>query len=121
MFFLNNSNNRSFGLNSLILNNNSWGHLIPIAEVGINIGKRLLENEVIKEIGSETVEAGLDMINKIADDVLTDKKGLQKSATDNFKDFKEKVRKSITKKRKSQPTDLEEKIAKKQKTFNLLD
>lgn len=120
MFFLNSSKKVNNGLSSLFLQPISWSHLEPFTKAGFEIGKTLLENDLVKEVGSEAVDAGIDMIENIANDVLNENKSLQEAASSNFKTFKNKLKTSISRKRKvksEQPVD----IKKNKRDFNLLD
>lgn len=124
MFFLRNSNKSNGGLSSLFSQPISWSQLQPAVKAGFEIGKTLLNNDLIKEVGSETVDAGIDMIENIANEVLNENKSLQESATTNFKDFKNKLKTSLNKKRKRKLDESEESFTdtkKKRGPFNLLD
>jgi len=44
---------------------------MPIAKVGLNAGKRVLQSDFVKNLSSKALDVGKDMVKNIAADVLT--------------------------------------------------
>jgi hypothetical protein len=99
--------------------------LIPIAKVGLRAGKRVLQSDFAKNLGSKALDVGKDMVKNIAADVLAGE-SFSNSASNEVDIAKKKIseairgsgRKSRSRKRKRIQFP---KKSRKRLRFNLLE
>lgn len=106
--------------------------LVPIAKAGANIGRRVLKSDFVRNLSSQALNVGKDMVKNIAADVI-EGKNFQESAENNInyakKNIAEALRGSgiihdsgnILGKRKKRSVSTNRKKMKMLKSFNLLD
>jgi hypothetical protein len=68
--------------------------LIPIAKVGLNAGKRVLQSDYVKNLGSKALSVGKEMVKNIASDVLAGQT-FKNSATNEINEAKKKLSEAI--------------------------
>lgn len=99
--------------------------LVPIAKAGANLGKRVLKSDFVRNLSTQALDVGKDMVKNIAADVLSGK-NFSDSAAEELNLAKKKVGEAIRgsgyRKRKNKSTKLTNRQAKKMiQHFNLLD
>lgn len=99
--------------------------LVPIAKAGANLGKRVLRSDFVKNLSSQALDVGKDMVKNIAADVLSGK-NFSEAADQELNVAKKKVGEAIRgsgRKRKiNTPNNHMLKSHKKRlQTFNLLE
>lgn len=68
--------------------------LVPIAKAGANLGRRVVNSDFVKNLSSQALNAGKDMVKNIAADVLTGK-NFSESAENELNIAKKKVGEAI--------------------------
>ncbi len=98
--------------------------LVPIAKAGAHLGKRVLRSDFVKNLSSQALDVGKDMVKNIAADVLSGKK-FTESAEQELNVAKKKVGEAIRgsgRKRRQRQKDIARSHKKMMlQHFNLLD
>ncbi len=104
--------------------------LMPIAKVGLRAGKRVLQSDFAKNLGSKALDVGKDMVKNIAADVLSGE-SFSNSAANEVNTAKKRIGEAIRgsgkKKRKRSANNkqpllmLKGKRGRKKLKFNLLE
>jgi len=97
--------------------------LIPIAKAGLNAGKRVLQSDFARNLGSKAFDVGKDMVKNIASDVLAGQ-AFKTTASNEINEAKKKISEAIkgsgriTRKRKPKLSIIK---GRKRLKFNLLE
>lgn len=68
--------------------------LVPIAKTGLNLGKRVLKSDFVRNLSSQALNAGKDMVKDIATDVI-EGKNISESFADRLGTAKKRVGQAI--------------------------
>jgi hypothetical protein len=96
--------------------------LIPIAKAGLNAGKRVLQSDYARNLGSRALDVGKEMVKNIASDVLAGQ-AFKPTATNEINEAKKKISEAIkgsgrSRKRKPKLSIIK---GRKKLKFNLLE
>jgi len=96
--------------------------VVPIAKKGVNIGKRILKSEYLKNLANKSIDVGKDALMEIASDVLTGEKTLKDSSKTHLSRAKKRVAEALVGRgcKRSKKNQRKKKNLALLDTFNLL-
>ncbi len=97
--------------------------LVPIAKSGLNIGKRVLKSDFVRNLSSQALDVGKDMVKNIAANALSGQ-NLKETASDELDKAKQKIAYAIRgsgRKRKKTSTSQKNHKRRMIQHFNLLE